>query len=87
MNEEQARQAKWLAEYKPSVKELLVKLQEAFQDDARIETMFPDAENDKEMFTHLNLEFDLSNSKITAETAAKDIHGVPIYSYEYISGP
>ena len=42
--------------------------------------MFPDVGmEDKEMFTHLNLEFDISNEKITAETAAKDYHGVPLY--------
>lgn len=46
--------------------------------------MWPDARlKDREMFTHLNLEFDLNNSKITAETAAKDYHGVPIYQYIY----
>ena len=48
--------------------------------------MWPDARiKDKEMFTHLNLEFDLNNNKITAETAAKDYHGVPIYQYIYNS--
>ena len=35
------------------------------------------------MFTHLNIEFDLNGDKITAETAAKDYHGVPIYQYVY----
>ena len=35
------------------------------------------------MFTHLNIEFDLGGDKITAETAAKDYHGVPIYQYIY----
>ena len=46
--------------------------------------MWPDARlKDKEMFTHLNLEFDLNNNKVTAETAAKDYHGVPIYQYIY----
>ena len=41
-----------------------------------MEKMFPFARlTDKEMFTHLNLEFDLNNEKIIAETAAKDIHG------------
>ena len=46
--------------------------------------MWPDARiKDKEMFTHLNLEFDLNNNKIVAETAAKDYHGVPIYQYIY----
>ena len=80
MSEEQARQIKWQAEYKPTVQELLVKLQEALQDEEEMEKMFPFARlSDKEMFTHLNLEFDLNNEKITAETAAKDYHGVPMY--------
>jgi len=35
------------------------------------------------MFTHLNIEFDLNDDKITAETAAKDYHGVPHYQYVY----
>ena len=35
------------------------------------------------MFTHLNFEFDLNGGKITAETAAKDYHGVPLYQYVY----
>ena len=71
---------KWQSEYKPSVQELLVKLHETLQDESQIENMFPDVgKEDKEMFTHLNLEFDISNEKITAETAAKDYHGVPLY--------
>ena len=46
--------------------------------------MWPDAKmKDKEMFTHLNFEFDLGKGEITAETAAKDYHGVPIYSHVY----
>ena len=46
--------------------------------------MWPDARlKDKEMFTHLNVEFDLNSNKITAETAAKDYHGVPHYQYIY----
>ena len=46
--------------------------------------MWPDAKmKDKEMFTHLNFEFDLNGGRITAETAAKDYHGVPLYQYVY----
>ena len=46
--------------------------------------MWPDARlKDKEMFTHLNFEFDLGRGKITGETAAKDYHGVPVYQYIY----
>ena len=45
--------------------------------------MFPDARQDKEMFKHLNLEFNLKEKQITAETAAKDYHGVPHYQYVY----
>ena len=46
--------------------------------------MWPEAKmKDKEMFTHLNFEFDLNGGKITAETAAKDYHGVPLYQYVY----
>ena len=84
VSEEQARQIKWQSEYKPSVNELLKKLSEALQDQDQIEHMWPDARlKDKEMFTHLNIEFDLDGEKITAETAAKDYHGVPIYQYVY----
>ena len=80
VTEEQARQMKWQAEYKPTVQELLVKLQDALQDETEMEKMFPFASlSDKEMFTHLNLEFDLNNEKITAQTAAKDYHGAPMY--------
>ena len=53
-------------------------------DEAQIEQMWPDARlKDKEMFSHLNFEFDLTGKKITGETAAKDYHGVPIYQYIY----
>ena len=46
--------------------------------------MWPDARlKDKEMFSHLNLEFDLTSDQITVETAAKDYHGVPIYQFVY----
>ena len=46
--------------------------------------MFPDARSeDKEMFSHFNLEFDLRKKQITAETAAKDYHGVPHYQFIY----
>ena len=46
--------------------------------------MWPEAKiKDREMFTHLNFEFDLNGGKIIAETAAKDYHGVPLYQYIY----
>ena len=84
ITEEQARQIQWQNEYKPSVNELLKKLQEALQDEDQLESLWPDARlKDKEMFSHLNIEFDLNGEKITAETAAKDYHGVPIYQYVY----
>ena len=35
------------------------------------------------MFEHINLEFDLVENKIKAETAAKDSNGVPVYQYIY----
>ncbi len=38
------------------------------------------------MFSHVNLNFDLTNDKITVETAAKDYHGVPHYQYIYNAG-
>ena len=56
----------------------------ALKDEAQLESMFPDARlKDKEMFTHLNLEFDLQERRITTETAAKDYHGVPHYQYVF----
>lgn len=46
--------------------------------------MWPDARmKDREMFSHVNLNFDLATDKITVETAAKDYHGVPHYQYIY----
>ena len=46
--------------------------------------MWPDARmKDREMFSHMNLNFDLTTDKITLETAAKDYHGVPHYQYIY----
>ena len=84
VTEEQARQIKWQAEYKPTVQELLKKLQEALKEEAQVQEMWPDAKmKDREMFTHLNFEFDLNGGQITAETAAKDYHGVPLYSNVY----
>jgi len=48
--------------------------------------MWPDARmKDMEMFSHVNLNFDLTSDKITVETAAKDFHGVPHYQYIYDS--
>ena len=61
-----------------------MKLNEALQDETEMEKMFPFASlSDKEMFTHLNLEFDLNNEKITAQTAAKDCHGAPMYQFVF----
>lgn len=46
--------------------------------------MWPDARfKDHEMFSHLNLSFDLVNDKVTVETAAKDYHGQAHYQYIY----
>ena len=36
VTEEQARQIKWQAEYKPSVQELLAKLQDTLKEDAKV---------------------------------------------------
>ena len=84
VSEEQARQIKWQNEYKPSVEELLVKLQDALKDDENVGKMWPDARmKDREMFSHVNLNLDLTNDKIKVETAAKDYHGVPHYQYIY----
>jgi len=66
------------------VQELLKQLQTALQDQAQLGQMYPDARmKDHEMFTHLNLNFDLANAKVTVETAAKDVHGMPHYQYIY----
>ena len=84
VTEEQARQIKWQSEYKPTVQELLKKLQEALKEEAQVQEMWPEAKmKDKEMFTHLNFEFDLNGGRIIAETAAKDYHGVPLYEHVY----
>lgn len=49
-----------------------------------MEKMFPFARlTDKEMFSHLHLEFDLNNDKITAQTAARDHHGAPMYQFQF----
>ena len=84
VTEEQAQQNEWHAEYKPTVQELLKKLQDALKEEEQLESMWPDARlKDKEMFSHLNFEFDLGNKKIIGKTATKDYHGVPIYQYIY----
>ena len=81
MTEEQARQA---ALQKPSVEDLLKQLQDALKDQDHIGAMWPDARlKDREMFSHLNLSFDLTNDKVTVETAAKDYHGKAHYQYIY----
>ena len=64
-----------------SVQELLTQLLERLQSGAS--DLWPDAPlKDAEMFTHLNIEFDLGAGLIEIETAAKDIHGEPFYTYE-----
>ena len=46
--------------------------------------MFPDARmSDQEMFSHLDLSFDMTSDQVTIETAAKDYHGQPHYQYIY----
>ena len=47
--------------------------------------MWPDSAklNDKEMFSHLNFDINLANGKVTAETAAKDYHGKPLYQLDF----
>lgn len=59
-------------------------LQDALKDQDHTAAMWPDARlKDREMFSHLNLSFDLSNDKVTVETAAKDYHGQAHYQYIY----
>lgn len=66
------------------MQELLKKLQEALKSEDQLVQMWPDARmQDKEMFSHLNLSFDLTDGRIAVETAAKDYHGVPVYQYIY----
>jgi len=43
-------------------------------------------ESDAPLFEHINMEFNLHDHKVTAETAAKDHHGEPIYSYDFTPG-
>lgn len=38
--------------------------------------------SDAILFEHLNLDFNMHDRTVTAETAAKDHHGEPLYSYE-----
>jgi len=62
----------------------LEKLKVALQDKKNLQTLWPEARmKDFSMFDHINFEFDLTGSKITAETAAKDSYGVPVYQYIY----
>jgi len=77
VSEEQARQA---SEKKATVQDLLKQLQTALREENSLSQMWPDALiADREMFSHLNLNFDLTNDKVTVETAAKDYHGQAHY--------
>ena len=52
-------------------------------DDAR-EALWKHApESDAPLFEHIEVEFNLQDHIITAETAARDHQGNPIYSYEF----
>lgn len=85
VTEEGIRQRQWHTDYKPSVQEILKQLQETLKDEDTVQGIWPESQNlaDKEMFSHLNFEIDLANKKVIAETAAKDFHGKPLYSYDF----
>jgi len=51
------------------------------QDQQRIVQLWPTAPGDHEMFSHLELSFDLQEGKVTTETAAKDASGEPYHKH------
>ena len=64
-----------------SIEETIGKLAVALQDRKRIEAMWPSAPVDDNLFAHLELDVDLKEGTVTAETAARDIRGDPLYAY------
>ena len=51
------------------------------KDQQRIVEVWPNAPGDIDMFSHLELTFDLHEGKVTTETAAKDINGEAYFKH------
>ena len=67
---------------KPTVQELLDQLQVALKEQKS--DLWPNAPmKDSEMLEHINIEFNLNDGIVTAETMARDHHGIPKYEYVY----
>ena len=64
-----------------SIEETIRKLAIALQDRKKIEAMWPNAPVDADLFAHLELDIDLRDGEVTAETAARDIYGNPLFSH------
>merc|ERR1712151_819300 len=58
-----------------TIEELITQLSIAMKDQQRIVHLWPNAPGNHEMFSHLELKFDLQEGKVTTETAAKDAKG------------
>jgi hypothetical protein len=64
-----------------TIEELISQLSLAMKDQQRIVQLWPTAPGNHEMFSHLELSFDLAEGKVTTETAAKDASGEPYHKH------
>ena len=51
------------------------------KDQKRIVQLWPNAQADTPIFSHLELKFDLDDGKVTTTTAAKDFQGNPLFKH------
>ena len=72
-----------------SFETLLQKISDLLQDQDTIKAVWPEAEGyaDSDLFSHLHIEFDSTQSSVKLATAGTGYNGKPIHEYEYsISG-
>ena len=62
-----------------TIEHAIKNLADALQDQKRIKQVWPDAPIETGVFSHMELNFDLYDGKVTVETAAKDTRGDAYY--------
>ena len=64
-----------------NIEKLILQLGKAMKDQKRIVQLWPNAQADTPIFSHLELKFDLDDGKVTTTTAAKDFQGNPLFKH------
>ena len=73
--------SKQTAQNTESIDKLLAHLGKLLSDQNEIKKLWPNAPTNVDIFSNLNLEFDLKDGTVQAQTAARDSRGHPVYQY------